>query len=215
MTTTTNPESQLRQLRSLMPTRSLLKHEAMRIAELQANRLLEAAGVDQPGTPTDIVAGLPFLQVIHRSELPVSGSAQWIKPRWIVLINSSEPMVRQRFSLMHEFKHILDHQTADYRTFGPDETEVGYRSELIADYFAACVLMPRRLVKRLWGEGVQHPRHLAAAFGVSDLAMRYRLQQLGLTERFARRHGRHQPSPPRIYWRERSAHLLPLAGVAA
>jgi hypothetical protein len=214
MATTTSPNSLLYELRQLIPQRPLRKHEALRVAELQANRLLVHASVDQPGTPSEVVSGLPFVQVAHRSDLPVSGSAQWIKPRWLVLLNADEPLVRQRFSLMHEFKHILDHHTANYRSFSPDRVEAGHRNELIADYFAACVLMPKRLVKRLWGQGMQHPRLLAAAFGVSDVAMRYRLQQLGLTERYARC-TRHRSSPsPRIYWRERTPHLQAI-GVAA
>jgi len=215
MATTTNPDSLLLQLRSLIPKRPLLKSEALRIAELQANRLLAWGSIDEPGTPSDLVAGLPFVAVGYRRDLPVSGCTQWVKPRWRMLLCADEPLVRQRFSLMHEFKHVLDHETADYRSFGPDDTEASYRAELAADYFAACVLMPKRLVKRLWGQGVQHPKELAAAFGVSDVAMRYRLQQLGLTERYASRHGRHASGPPRIYWRERTSHVTPPVGAVA
>jgi hypothetical protein len=215
MATTTNPDSLLLQLRSLMPKRPLLKHEALRIAELQANRLLAWGSVDEPGTPSDLVASLPFVHVGYRKGLPVSGCTQWVKPRWHVVLCADEPLVRQRFTLMHEFLHIVHHDNANYESFEPDATEAGYRAELVADYFAACVLMPKRLVKRLWGQGVQHPRELAAAFDVSDVAMRYRLQQLGLTEPYARRHASHTSSPPRIYWRERTTHLLPLEGAPA
>jgi hypothetical protein len=214
MATTANPDSLLYQLRSLMPQRPLFKHEALHIAELQANRLLDALQLSEPGVPTDAISSLPFIDVRYRHDLPVSGCAQWIKPRWRVLINADEPAVRGRFSLLHELKHVLDHGTANYRSFGPDDAESGHRAELIADYFAASVLMPKRFVKRLWGEGVQHPRELAATFGVSDVAMRYRLQQLGLTERYARCRGRQSSAPPRIYWRERAAHLMPIGAAA-
>lgn len=56
------------------------------------------------------------------------------------------------------------------------------RAERAADHFAACLLMPKRWVKRLWGEGTQTITQMAAAFGVSHQAMRYRLDQLGLVE---------------------------------
>lgn len=214
MATTTNPTSLLYELRRLMPKRSLRKYEALRIAELQANRLLEIAHLDEPGTPSELVSGLPYIEVAYRADLPVSGSAQWFKPRWLVLLNAAEPMVRQRFSLMHEFKHILDHDTANYDHLSSGDVEARHRNELVADYFAACVLMPKRLVKRLWGQRVQHPRQLAAAFGVSDVAMRYRLQQLGLTEPYGRCTRHQSTPPPRTYWRERTSHLRPV-GVSA
>ncbi len=73
MSTTTNPKSVLYQLRRLMPERPLTQFEAYRIAELQANHLLRAAGVDQPGTPDEIVSGQPFLEICLRDDLPVSG----------------------------------------------------------------------------------------------------------------------------------------------
>jgi hypothetical protein len=50
MATTTNPNSVLYQLRALMPKRPLTQFEAYRLAELQANHLLRAAGIATPGT---------------------------------------------------------------------------------------------------------------------------------------------------------------------
>lgn len=42
--------------------------------------------------------------------------------------------------------------------------------------------MPKRLVKRAWGEGLQRPTLLARSFQVSPRAMGIRLQQLGLVD---------------------------------
>lgn len=77
------------------------------------------------------------------------------------------------------------------------------RGERVADYFAACLLMPKRIIKRRFGEGLQAPEELAAEFGVSPMAMRYRLQQLGLVER-TQRCGRPAGSNPtgRAYFRK-------------
>src|ERR1700688_2206194 len=101
MSTTTNKDSTLYQLRKLMPERPLTQFEAYRIAELQANHLLGAAGVDEPGTPDELITGQPFLQIQLRRDLPISGLTNWYKPRWLIVLNSTEPAVRRRFSLMH------------------------------------------------------------------------------------------------------------------
>ncbi len=186
MSTTNNPHSTLFRLRALVPRRPLTHHEALRVAELQANRLLQLTGVREGGTPTEIVSGLPFVEVGLRSDLPVSGLTNWFKPRWLILLNANEPAVRRRFSLMHEFKHILDHDGIGYLYPNTVMLDGERRAELVADYFAACLLMPKRLVKRRWGEGQQQLGELAAEFGVSAVAMRYRLQQLGLLDGYQR-----------------------------
>jgi len=100
----------------------------------------------------------------------------------VVLLNRTEPAVRRRFSLWHEFKHILDHEGVDQLYDGWNQRDI----EGVADYFAACALMPKKLVKRLYGQGHQDASDLAALFGVSEVAMRYRLQQTGLVDRYAR-----------------------------
>jgi hypothetical protein len=194
MSTTTNPRSVLFQLRQLTPRRPLSHGEALRIAELQANRLLEAAGIDSPGTPSELIAGLPFVEVVLRDDLPVSGLTDWYKPRWLILLNGLEPEVRRRFSLMHEFKHILDHPYIDFLYPGTWSNDSERRGELVADYFAACLLMPKRLVKRSFGQGHQQLTELAAEFGVSTVAMNFRLQQLGLLERVQRCERHYRPT---------------------
>ncbi len=96
-------------LRSAMPRRLLNSQEAELVAELQANRLLELAGMPQPPVPNELITELPRIAVRLDPNLPVSGCAQWVSGRWLLSINASEPWTRQRFSLAHEFKHVLDH----------------------------------------------------------------------------------------------------------
>src|SRR5262245_66697305 len=100
-------------LRDFVPIRPLTRHEAMRIAELQAQRFHELLGHDAPPLAEDSIAQLPRLQVERLSPLPVSGASHWAQGRWLIVLNGSEPSVRQRFSLAHEFKHILDHRFID------------------------------------------------------------------------------------------------------
>jgi IrrE N-terminal-like domain len=173
-------------LRSVMPRRLLTTQEAELIAELQANRLLELAGLPQAPIPNELVTELPRIAVRLDPDLPVSGCAQWVSGRWLLSINASEPWTRQRFSLVHELKHVLDHPFVN-EVYAGDE-----QAEHLADYFAACVLMPRRYVKRVWGERMQSLADLAQHFGVSERAMALRLQHLGLRSPVPR----HSPSLP-------------------
>jgi len=58
-------------------------------------------------------------------------------------------------------------------------TTQGSFNELLADYFAACILMPREWVKRKWAE-VENLDRMAEIFDVPKPAMCIRLRQLGL-----------------------------------
>jgi Zn-dependent peptidase ImmA (M78 family) len=176
-----------------MPRRPLSQHEAYRLAELQASHLLERAHINEPGTPDELVAGLPFLEIRVR-DLPVSGLTNWFKPRWLILLNRQEPAVRRRFSLMHEFKHILDHGLAE-RCY-PDTPWQTHeeRAERVAEYFAACLLMPKRIVKHRFFQGLRDPSELAAEFSVT--AMRRRLEELCLIDPTPRVRHRHDSTGP-------------------
>jgi len=179
--TRTTEGSVLALLRDLVPRRPLTFAEALRIAELQANRLKEHFDVDTAEVASEVVTELPRVTVIFDADLPVSGSTHWNGSTWVITLNAAEPPMRRRFSLMHEFKHLIDHTTRGY-LYGTDDPEAHERAERAADYFAACLLMPKRWVKRLWGERMQSITELARTFGVSTQAMRYRLNQLGLIE---------------------------------
>ena len=173
-------------LRALMPQRALSMNESFRVAELQASRLLSGSGVTEPYVPEAVIAGLPRVQVERLSPIPVSGSTHWVRGRWHIIVNGSEPLVRQRYSLAHEAKHILDAPFIHLlypALYGQTADE---RSEQVADFFAACLLMPRPWVKRSWGRGLHDLRRLAATFAVSQTAMRIRLLQIGLIETEAR-----------------------------
>lgn len=170
--------SLLRDLRSLAPSRPLTYSELLRIAERQAVRLSEYLG--RRGERLDL-ANLDRLPRIHfqsASRMPVSGLSHWTGSTWVVAVSASEPKVRQRFTLLHELWHILEHGRADRLT----ETQL----ERVADYFAGCALMPRPLLKRLWCGGVQRLDQLARRFDVSERAVEVRLLQVGLTEPRAR-----------------------------
>ena len=182
----TNARSVLALLRGLVPQRQLTFNEALRIAELQANHLLEHFSIDTAAVPDEIVSELPRIKIERERSLPVSGSAHWNGRYWVITICADEHRSRQRFSLMHEFKHVLDHTTKDFLYQDRPTSSAYEQAERVADYFAACLLMPKRVVKRLWFEGPQNVERLAAKLRVSPAAARYRLDQLGLIDRGAR-----------------------------
>ncbi|MDQ2838352.1 MAG: ImmA/IrrE family metallo-endopeptidase [Actinomycetota bacterium] len=184
----TNPEggtSVLASLRSLIPNRHLHLSEALRIAELQAGRLLELRGALDVPVPTTVVTGLPRVSVEHDTELPTdaaSGSSHWNWQRgsWIICLNPTEPRTRRRFTLFHEYKHILDHGSPGIAATPGRTTRQKPVEEIVADYFAGCVLMPKRLVKTAYFDGIQRTADLAELFDVSQAAVQVRLNQLGL-----------------------------------
>jgi IrrE N-terminal-like domain len=170
-------------LRDFVPIRPLTREEALRIAELQAHRFHELEGLSAPPFPESLIAGLPRVQIERLSPIPVSGSAHWASNRWLIVLNGAEPTVRQRFSLAHEFKHILDHRFVDvlYSGVGPEDRSRWI--EQTCDFFAACLLMPRAWVKRSYTTGSQRLPQLALRFAVSQAAMQVRLTQIGLVDR--------------------------------
>ena len=208
--------SVLKALRSLMPSRVLSYGEALQRVELQANRLLELDHLTRGPVPAAIVSELPRISVVHRYDLPVSGSAHWNGRSWVITLNAGEPELRQRFSLMHEAWHVIDHPFQKYRRdmIGRTSEEV---AERLADYFAACVLMPKAWVKAAYCSKTQKVEKLAAMFEVSTKAMSVRLAQLGLTEpvqRCERVTGVQRRQHPRSYFRTATATRLRTAGVS-
>ena len=113
-------------------------------------------------------------------DLPVSGVTSWHNGRWLIVLNGAEPLVRQRFSLAHEFKHAVDHRFRDELYVDRRGLSAATQAEQAADYFAACLLMPKRWLYAAWAAGHQRVSVLSRMFAVSPQAMARRLQHLGL-----------------------------------
>lgn len=186
--------SLLAELRSVVPTRCLTYSEGHLLAERQATLLLEHLSVTGPAVPHSVVSELPFLTVATRPLVRSSGGTRWsrtnrsrtsrVAPQWLVVLSSLEPRTRQRFSLGHELKHILDHGRVRtlYGTTEPRSALV----EHTCDYFSACLLMPRTWVKNAYASGIQNVFDLAELFDVSPQAMQVRLLSLGLVDVYER-----------------------------
>jgi hypothetical protein len=181
-------------LRSLLPGRAMSWSEAHSVAERQAITLLDLLHIDEPPVPQLVISSLPGIVVDRRKGWPTSGMSVRARGHWRIVLRADESRQRQRFSLAHEFKHVLDDPLIDrlYTHLAPKGQKE--RTERLCNYFAACLLMPRAWVKRDWCEGVQRTRELAWRYYVSHEAMNTRLSELGLTVGVDKRlpAGRHQ-----------------------
>ncbi|WP_131770604.1 ImmA/IrrE family metallo-endopeptidase [Candidatus Protofrankia californiensis] len=218
-----HPQSIISQLRSLMPTRPLEEHEARGVAERQAIKLLELLSQHEPSVNISLITELPHVQVKVEPNLKaagISGIAQWSRGRWLIVVSRDDSPTRRRFTLSHEFKHVLDHPFVSviYSELGENEVDRDRATEQICDYFAGCLLMPRNWVKRAWANGIQDQAALAAMFDVSEAAMAVRLRQIGLTEP-STRHARFKTRisrPIASYFRDAPVTAQPAAfGLAA
>jgi Zn-dependent peptidase ImmA (M78 family) len=142
--------------------------------------MLRHAGVVDGPVPESLVTEHPRIHVSRIVGLMSSGATQWSQGRWLVLIKSTEPATRQRFSIAHEFKHILDNRFYDLMYGAIREADRAEFIEQVCDYFAGSLLVPRAWLKRQWCSGMQDTRALAKHFHVSTAAIEVRLQQTGL-----------------------------------
>jgi Zn-dependent peptidase ImmA (M78 family) len=103
-----------------------------------------------------------------------------------VYINAMDSANRQRFSCAHEIGHYSKRVTGrdddswgyiDRR--GPSASQGTDPEEIYANQFAAALLMPKAQVVKL--HGTLEPAAMAVAFEVSVGAMKFRLDNLGLS----------------------------------
>ncbi len=171
----THTPSTLASLRNLTPHSRLTFEDARYLAERQSTKLVELTGASVGGIQEAHLANMSRLRIV-REPLSTSGLSYWNGRDWIIILNQADSPARQRFTLLHEFKHIVDHD-AQARLYKSD-----WEAERAADYFAGCVLMPKRDLKRLFCNVTQRPDQLAVHFGVSQQAVSVRLEQTGLLD---------------------------------
>lgn len=172
--------------------------------ERRATEVLHQAGAYD--VPVDLAKVAQHLDVsVHYDPLEdkVSGVLVIKGGERHALINGTHHSNRQRFSLGHEFGHLVLHDAEGDRLFIDTNMRVYQRvgastdsaysqadsstkphEEREANQFASSLLMPDDLVRResqnLDLSDEYDVAYLARRFGVSDQAMSIRLQQLGL-----------------------------------
>ncbi|MCP4307047.1 MAG: ImmA/IrrE family metallo-endopeptidase [bacterium] len=168
----------INQLQKLVPHRQLNYNEALTLAEQQAQRLRRMLHINYPAITNTELRSIPGVVIETVPNLKVAGATRQAGNLWIIIINQDDIAPRQRFTIGHELKHILDHQA--HTAISTPQPK--WFTERICDYFAACLLMPRPWIKQAWTNGIQDLYQLAEAFDVSLTATRIRLQQIGLIE---------------------------------
>lgn len=131
----------------------------------------------------DVVRSIPDIQLKYESmDTDKSGSLSNEGDKWIICVNKDHNIKRQRFTLAHELGHYFLHKEKNINfidtTFfrSNDMTSVEY----IANEFAARLLMPEDIVRKLIdNEQIKNIGTLAEKFNVSSAAMKYRVLSLG------------------------------------
>jgi Zn-dependent peptidase ImmA (M78 family) len=194
-----------------MPARPVSLTEAYMLAERQATELLRLLEVRHVPVPVWRINELPRIEIHVQPQVIMvdkSGfSRRWENGHWLIVINSHDVRGRRRFTLAHEFKHVLDHSVAGvaYAHLGQGDAKRRDRQvERVCDHFAACLLMPRPVVKRAWTSGIQDIEALAGLFKVSSAAMQVRLDYLGLLD---------EQRPVETYFRRQASSSWPLGAL--
>ncbi len=185
---TTNTNRLVGELRAMVPLRPLGLSEAYGLAERQATKTLELLAIREPGRSLGWITELPRVDVklVPRYKMNgLSGVTSYSRGRYLLLVNRNDAHARRRWTISHEFKHLLDYTKAKamYKQLGyGHEARQAQQIERLCDHFAANLLMPRMWVKRAYGNGVQDITALAGLFNVSEEAMHIRLLFLGIID---------------------------------
>lgn len=114
----------------------------------------------------------------------LSGCVSYEDGRYVIRYNPIDIPVRQRFTIAHELGHIALHDFADGKRFRDSSKTYSLTNfdseEAEANRFAAELLMPAEAIKQVI-DAMPAPdtKSLAKKFEVSEVAMRYRLKNLG------------------------------------
>lgn len=169
-------------------------HRRPQPSEEKAVELLEQWRQIKPPIDVDFLADKAGVDLVYEElDDDVSGFLMKKKGKVFLAVNSHHHPNRQRFSIAHELGHYFLHlkkgaeffidRTVYYRN--TDSSEGKYQQEIEANSFAAALLMPRQMLEdelEKYGEELTELDiyRLANRFGVSQQAMEFRLQNLGL-----------------------------------
>jgi len=140
------------------------------------------AGIDRLPVPSDLITNGGDNLPIEVQELPFKAhhGAIWkLKDCWLVQLNSDDTRARKRFTLYHEIFHILAHCQATPVFKKTSGSPAGSFNELLADHFAANILLPEKQVKGIWAE-VKDINRMATIFDVPKSVVWFALKHLSL-----------------------------------
>lgn len=151
-----------------------------KFVEKLANMQLNRGKVHSVPVPTELVFQIDGQHPIEIQLLPIKSchGVLWRKRGWVIQLRADDSPAVRRLTLFHEAFHILAHSRTD-PVFSKRGIQRGSYNEMLADYFAICILMPRKGIKEKWSE-VNDVNVMTEVFGVPKPAMLYRLTELGL-----------------------------------
>jgi len=94
---------------------------------------------------------------IFEADIDLNDSGSFNDDAWEITINSIEPLNRQRFTIAHELGHaLLKHKGVSFRTKEMKKYKniIKRMEEVEANKFAASLLMPKILVKKLLSKAI-------------------------------------------------------------
>jgi len=161
--------------------------------------MLTKNGVTAPPVPVERFIKIEGVRLVVRSlEDSVSGFILRDAGQSVIGINTTHPLVRQRFTMAHELGHFMLHNHqgvhVDERDFflkfrAATSDTTGDQDEIEANTFAAELLMPKKFLEidvaylaEISLHDEKELRRLAKRYGVSLQALLIRLTSLRLLE---------------------------------
>lgn len=151
------------------------------LVEMLAQKYLKKGKVYYPPVPTELVSLVDEQYPVEVRLVPLvasHGAIWYLEDSWVIQLNKSDTPATRRFTLFHEAFHILAHRRAT-AVFGKRGVETRCFNELLAEQFAACILMPNKLVREGWLE-INDVSKLAEIFAVPKPTACFRLKFLHL-----------------------------------
>lgn len=156
--------------------------KVLNAVEELAVEYLRKGGIHRPPVPSDLIALFDPNRTIELRYVPLKayhGGSWRLGNEWVIQINSRETHRMKRYTLFHEAFHIASRTVCP--AFRREDRSYSPFNELLADYFASCILMPKEWVRERWLK-VRNVRKMARLFDVPTSVMRPRLRRLGLLE---------------------------------
>lgn len=141
----------------------------------------------QVQAPVDVVAIAKDLGInVWKKSFPDSISGKIFRDAlnggssgYSIAVNEGHSFVRQRFTVAHEIAHFLLHrpmlESGELVDDGLYRSGLGSKEETAANRFAADILMPLPLIRKLMDAGIREPQSLATRLQVSLAAIKIRL----------------------------------------
>jgi len=170
-----------------VPHEKKLPSEINRLEQSASNVLVATFGsLEAVPLPVRIgeVAKKSDIQILAGEFEHPDVSGMYLREDRTIYVDLDDEANRQAFTIAHELGHHYLHADREkevyFRHFSEQLNFEDQEEERAANWFAACLLMPRHSMLQAWRNS-KDSRELARTFGVSQTAMYYRLTELGLT----------------------------------